>query len=175
MRLLRFLNENAGAIQAVSTVVLVAITWWYARLTQRLAQTAREQLAESRTVRQEQVGEKRAIIRAQLLRLVEALASVPEGQLFRVKEASEILTGFDEYQREFARTSVGMPKELRQDIEIISGALRSIKTQAERTKSMKVNLDDAVYNADLPLINLREATARAVKYLSNQSAEDDNV
>jgi len=34
--LLAFLNDNAGAIQALTTVALVLITIWYARLTRRL-------------------------------------------------------------------------------------------------------------------------------------------
>ena len=31
--LIDFLNKNSGAITGVATVVLVAITWWYVRLT----------------------------------------------------------------------------------------------------------------------------------------------
>jgi hypothetical protein len=48
------LNENAGAIQAVATVVLVGITGWYAWLTHRLVNVQeaarRERMAELRSV-----------------------------------------------------------------------------------------------------------------------------
>ena len=31
-----FLNSNSGAITALATVILVAITWWYVRLTKMM-------------------------------------------------------------------------------------------------------------------------------------------
>ena len=34
--IINFLNENSGAITALATVVLVAITWWYVRLTKMM-------------------------------------------------------------------------------------------------------------------------------------------
>jgi hypothetical protein len=36
------LNDNAGAIQGISTVALVLITYWYARLTRQIATSSRE-------------------------------------------------------------------------------------------------------------------------------------
>lgn len=38
--LIDFLNENSGAITGVATVVLVAITWWYVRLTKLMLKSA---------------------------------------------------------------------------------------------------------------------------------------
>lgn len=46
--ILSFLNQNTGAIQAVSTVILVLITAWYARLTHRLAISTEGQLELAR-------------------------------------------------------------------------------------------------------------------------------
>ena len=34
--IINFLNENSGAITALATVILVAITWWYVRLTKMM-------------------------------------------------------------------------------------------------------------------------------------------
>ncbi len=49
-----WLNQNAGAVQAIMatmigvlTIALVGVTWWYARLTRRLADAVERQLAAS--------------------------------------------------------------------------------------------------------------------------------
>src|SRR5687768_17028109 len=42
------LNSNAGAIQAIATVVLVIITGWYAKTTRDLARVGQEQLDNAR-------------------------------------------------------------------------------------------------------------------------------
>ena len=39
-----FLNKNSGAIQTLSTVVLVAVTIWYARSTKRMADLMKDQI-----------------------------------------------------------------------------------------------------------------------------------
>jgi hypothetical protein len=59
--MLDFLNENAGAIQAISTVILVVITAWYAVTTHKLAVATREQVDAYR--RSEQLNRSEAIIR----------------------------------------------------------------------------------------------------------------
>jgi hypothetical protein len=40
-RMVQWLNENAGVIQALATIVLVGITYWYARLTKQVADATR--------------------------------------------------------------------------------------------------------------------------------------
>ena len=49
-----WMNQNAGAVQAVMAIVigvltgvLIGVTWWYARLTRRMALTLEQQLAAS--------------------------------------------------------------------------------------------------------------------------------
>ena len=44
IRMINWLNTNSGAIQAISTLALVAITGWYAFLTFRLSKAARDQV-----------------------------------------------------------------------------------------------------------------------------------
>jgi hypothetical protein len=51
---MEWLNQNAGAVQAVMaiiigvlTAVLIGVTWWFARLTRRMALTLEQQLAAS--------------------------------------------------------------------------------------------------------------------------------
>jgi hypothetical protein len=51
---MEWLNQNAGAVQAVMaiiigvlTAVLIGVTWWYAKLTRRMALTLEQQLAAS--------------------------------------------------------------------------------------------------------------------------------
>lgn len=51
---MRWLNENAAGVQAITAIVIVAltlalvgVTWWYAKLTKRMARTLRKQLAAS--------------------------------------------------------------------------------------------------------------------------------
>ena len=53
---LKWLNTNSAAIQALSTVVLVAITAWYAILTYQLSSTARRQLEMMRKSLEPHVG-----------------------------------------------------------------------------------------------------------------------
>lgn len=45
---IRFVNTNAGAIQAVATVLLVAVTLWYVVLTRETAESARVSAAASK-------------------------------------------------------------------------------------------------------------------------------
>jgi hypothetical protein len=49
-----WMNQNAGAVQAITAIVivlftgvLIAVTWWYAKLTRRMALTLEKQLASS--------------------------------------------------------------------------------------------------------------------------------
>jgi hypothetical protein len=51
---MQWLNQNAGAVQAIMaivicvlTAVLIGVTWWYAKLTRRMAFTLEQQLAAS--------------------------------------------------------------------------------------------------------------------------------
>jgi hypothetical protein len=43
--MLNWLNTNAGAVQAVCTLVLVGVTWYYVRLTKLIAETSHRQLS----------------------------------------------------------------------------------------------------------------------------------
>ena len=45
MTMLNWLNTNAGAVQAVCTLVLVGVTWYYVRLTKLIAETSHRQLS----------------------------------------------------------------------------------------------------------------------------------
>jgi hypothetical protein len=36
---IKWLNQNSGAIQAVSVVILLFVTWWYAYITKKMAKT----------------------------------------------------------------------------------------------------------------------------------------
>ena len=172
--LVEALNKNSGAIQAVSTIVLVGITWWYARLTQRLARTAKEQLQESRDVRREQAQEELAGVKELLLQLSTALGETPtDASLIRIKHLAKVLSNYDNYQREFTRGGVVLPAQIRSELDIISDSLRRLHTMAGR--DVNLGLDDVVYYADLPLASLREATAKALKYLSNPTDQRTDV
>ena len=57
---MHWLNDNAGAIQAISTVVLVFITTWYVLVTRWIAKSAAEdvrQMRETLRVNQERSAE----------------------------------------------------------------------------------------------------------------------
>jgi len=41
---MNWLNQNAGAIQAFATAVLIGVTWRYVRLTRRMATTMEQQM-----------------------------------------------------------------------------------------------------------------------------------
>jgi len=77
--LVHALNENAGAVQAVATVVLVGVTVWYARKTASLAMDAKRQADE--VVRQAEDERRAAGIEAvELVRdFIPALRRLAEG------------------------------------------------------------------------------------------------
>lgn len=75
--LLNWIGAHASAIQTLGTVVLVGITWWYVRLTKRLVDNGREQLAETRAMFEAQTGIGRAKLSAHAARLMETLNGLP--------------------------------------------------------------------------------------------------
>ena len=162
------LNANSGAIQAASTVVLVGITWWYARLTQKLSQIAKEQLQESKAVRKEQAQEKQAIVRELLQEISTALEEIPnDASLIRTRHLSKVLTNFDRYQQEFTRVGASLSLDVKAQLQIAVDSLRTLRSMAGR--DLNIGADDVVYNADLVILNLREAAAKALGYLSSKT------
>jgi|GEM_PF-3677202 len=45
--MLHFLNENSGAIQAVTVVILLFVTWWYAYTTMKMSSVMQNQFNQS--------------------------------------------------------------------------------------------------------------------------------
>lgn len=56
MEVINFLNQNSGAIQAISTIVLVVITAWYAISTKRMANLMRDQITSKIIIENPSVG-----------------------------------------------------------------------------------------------------------------------
>ena len=54
--LINLLNQNSGAIQAISTIVLVVITIWYAVSTKRMANLMRDQITSKIRVENTSIG-----------------------------------------------------------------------------------------------------------------------
>ena len=46
-RMLHFLNTNSGAIQAVTVVILLFVTWWYAYTTMKMSSVMQNQFNQS--------------------------------------------------------------------------------------------------------------------------------
>ena len=44
MFIIDWLNTNSGAVQAIAIVVLVGVTWWYAKQTKRIAEATNQQV-----------------------------------------------------------------------------------------------------------------------------------
>ena len=163
------LNRNSAAIQALATVVLVLITAWYAKLTRDLARTSSGQLEESRAVRREQTKERSAILQALLSRMNEILARVPESGVAQKEDVEELLKDYEEYRRELMRGSSILPQALREMIEKILDALRSLK---EVTKGVRpLGNDHTLFNTRLPMLTLKEQCASALSYLSQPAKE----
>lgn len=68
-----FLNAYSGAVQAISTIVLVGITAWYVRLTKTLANAAVVELQNQATARRA----RRQELKANTKFLLDALLSLP--------------------------------------------------------------------------------------------------
>jgi hypothetical protein len=160
--LVDWLNENSGAIQAVSTIVLVAITGWYAWLTKRLASTAREQLDDSRTMRREQLQERSARLKAVLGRLQDSLAAIP-GQSVSPRQLEQLLKEHEDLHNSLPMLGQGLPAEQGKDIETITRSLRTLK---QTTASGLRLAPDAQNEPPIALLNLKEATTRVLEYLA---------
>ncbi|MBP6697666.1 MAG: hypothetical protein KA175_08620, partial [Flavobacteriales bacterium] len=147
------LNKNSGAIQAVSTVVLVGITWWYARLTRALSRTAHEQLQESRATRSDQTKERYAILQAQLAKMQDVLRRVPEDGTPQQSAVLELMAHYDEFQHDLMKGATFLSPELREHIDKILSALTTLK---EATRGVQpLSKDTSLYSARLPMINLK--------------------
>ncbi|MBL0127860.1 MAG: hypothetical protein IPP83_10490 [Flavobacteriales bacterium] len=160
--LVDWLNKNSGAIQAASTVVLVAITGWYAMLTKRLASTAREQLDDARTMRTEQLQERSAQLNVVLTRLQDSLLNLPT-QSVSPRQIDQVLTNYDELQRSLASLGQGLPEEVSKDLETILKSLRALKQVT--TTGLRLS-PDAANEPPIALLNLKETTARVLEYLA---------
>src|SRR3989344_9679682 len=51
-----FLNQNLGVIQAISTIVLIVITTWYAVSTKRMANIMRDQITSKIVIENPSIG-----------------------------------------------------------------------------------------------------------------------
>lgn len=75
-----WLNTNSGAVQALSTIVLVAITAWYAVRTHQMAETMKAQLDEAKRNREFEIEGLRAALIALIEHLAAVLRHLPTGE-----------------------------------------------------------------------------------------------
>ncbi|MCL4280720.1 MAG: hypothetical protein KJZ58_00525 [Flavobacteriales bacterium] len=158
------LNENSAAIQAVSTIVLVLITGWYAKLTRDLSRTAHDQLEESKATRKAQEKERSAVLKELLLRMNERLAQIPEDDYPKQQDIQSLLDEYDKYRLDLTRSSSLEQQELGGHIDKILHALSSLKEVTRGVRALTG--DQAVASARLPVLTLKECCADALKYLS---------
>ena len=71
---------SAAIAQGIAAVVLVGITWWYARLTKSLVETAAKQVAMSEKRSREAFEFALRKVRSAIQRVLAALNALPEGE-----------------------------------------------------------------------------------------------
>lgn len=163
------LNHYSAAIQALATVALVAITWWYAKLTRNLSRIAQGQLLESRAVRRDQAKERYGLLKALLTKIHDALSRVPESGMPQQKDVDELLLDYDEYQRELMLGSSLLPDELQGHIGKVRNALTTLKRATRGIKPL--TNDETLWYARLPIMNIKEGCTAALAYLSKRTEE----
>ncbi len=76
---------------------------------------------------------------------------------------------YDEFQHDLMKGATFLSPELREHIDKILSALTTLK---EATRGVQpLSKDTSLYSARLPMINLKEGCAEALKYLSNRTAQ----
>lgn len=88
--LIYLLKQNAGAISALATVVLVGITAWYAHLTQRLARTAERQASLFTRAERDAQVETGQLLREEVRRIRGALPQDPKGYPWEVPDRGSV-------------------------------------------------------------------------------------
>lgn len=163
------LNENSAAIQAVSTIILVLITGWYAKLTRDLSRTAHDQLEESKTTRKAQEKERLAVLKELLVRINERLGQIPDDDYPKQQDIENLLEDYDKYRLDLTRSSSLTQQELGGHVDKILHALSSLK---DVTRGMRaLTGDQTVASARLPILTLKECCADALKYLSQDQPQ----
>ena len=76
---LDYLNRYSNLVVGMATVVLVAVTWWYVRLTKQVVDTNREQLADLREQRAASDLRLRRYLASVADRIVRCLEELPVG------------------------------------------------------------------------------------------------
>ena len=72
-----WLDAHAGAVQALATVVLVAVTFWYVRITRDISISARKQLLQATQVIEASRRESRRSFLAMTHRFLGEISSLP--------------------------------------------------------------------------------------------------
>lgn len=133
--MLNFLNQNAGAIQAVATVILVIITCLYVRLTNRLSNIAKEELEFLRKAEQVKKSQLLAVLKTLRICLGELPVDPKDGEKIR-----KVTIWEDRDLNDLQQLASDLDIYAGQTVAIVINSLRWLKEQVDMVKNTNPKL-----------------------------------